>query len=221
MAKIYLYFPFNHYAKDSVLQNDPAAFTKSGLNFEKIFTPNDCDGIKNIATDDLLIICAHGDRKSPALSMSSTTPFGKLEVSKTASDVAGDLNTAKLNKKHEAILLITCWGGGSSTLQGTAQPEVGTGKLLASALATVENKTGECLASILAKAMGQLGYGDIVVGGFPGSFITSTSKLGGKSSFEASGKDVLAQLDHIQWFDARGLNTVEGTSRTAKLGHVV
>src|SRR5262249_50283899 len=64
----------------------------------------------------------------------------------------------------------------------------------------------QCLASVVAKALGMRGYYSILVGGFPG-IMSSYSATLGRSAFRAGTERVLAQLDHIQWYDCRGNNT--------------
>ena len=82
-------------------------------------------------------------------------------------------------------------------------------QVLASDLILKNTKKGECLASILGKAMGMRRYYSALVGGWPGQFISSDPDFGGSSSFEARDDEyVLAQLDHIQWFNCKGENTV-------------
>ncbi len=222
MPSIHLYFPFDNWKEDKVLKNDVDGFRKSGLEFELIdrTTPSCLGGIGG---EDLIIISGHGGVGSSRISM--TGKGGKVRL--TANDLAKLLEDDGLSKKHQSILLITCYGGGKSEVTGTDSTPLSDSewdelfdtlpveavqhRVAPSSMRLTSNKIGDCLASILAKACGMRGYYSILVGGFPGSFVTASRSLGGKSGFKdqdrsaGSGrKMVLAQLDHIQWYDAKG-----------------
>ncbi|QSA96602.1 hypothetical protein [Methylococcus sp. EFPC2] len=201
MAKIFLFFPFKNYSEDDVLKEDVEDLRKSGLKFEVIVWQRPPVTLRDVGDDDLLIIAGHGDLGDGTLAMN-----GKAgDVAITASELAEMLETGGLAKSHQSILLITCFGGGSSKMKNPT----GAARVPAADLIVKNNKKGECLASILGKALGMRRYFSILVGGWPGSFISSDPDFGTRSSFEARDNEyVLAQLDHIQWFDCKGSNTV-------------
>jgi len=215
VPRIYLYFPFTNWEEDSVLKNDVKGFKKVGLEFELAERSTEkC--LAPVNDDDLLIISGHGGVGSANISMVGAT--GRVRL--PASSLADLLATDGLPKTHQSILLITCYGGGMSSitsaegnadLSGSEQSSVpskaASTRVAAKNLELISNKAGECLASILAKGLGMKGYYSILVGGWPGAFATASSATSGTASVFKAGPDktpVLAQLDHIQWYDARG-----------------
>jgi hypothetical protein len=156
------------------------------------------------------------------------TPSGT--ETKTANDLAEQMMAQGLPKTHQSILLMNCWGGGDSTMAPGKSPDMtGTAtKGLTPVSDVVKTNTGylQCLASVVAKAFGLKGYRSILVGGFPG--IVSQSFTLGNIGFLAGAERVLAQIDHIQWFDSTGHNTATsgppvgrqiGRSRSNAISH--
>lgn len=193
MPKIYLYYAFN--------ENRDVYYGQTGLNFEII--KNDTEKpLEKIKDDDLLLIDAHGSVDTPD-QLIMTSPKGDKKV--TANDLAQRLKTEGLKKTHQSILMASCEGGGRSSLKGV-QPD-NKGSLKANNLNLRSNSLGKCFASILAKSMGLAGYYSILVGGFPGIFNPISYTLNNKSAFRTNNNSrVLAELDHIQWFDCSGKN---------------
>jgi hypothetical protein len=204
MAKIWYYYAFKNSEEDPGVLAGPDYFRQTKLTFEVIPRTGVLQPLTVVADDDLLIIDAHGSAARPS-ELSLCTKDGLKSM--TASDLAAQLSTDGLKKTHQAILLVTCEAGGTSTFKSGASPGAG-GDVKATNLTIARNKTDECLASVLAKALGMKGFFSILVGGFPGVFNPISYSLGNKSAFRTDSDDrVLAQLDHIQWFDARGNNT--------------
>ncbi len=215
MAKVYLYFPFNDYKKDTAqagLQDFLRDKDKT-FEFELIVRGTGLMGsrvLARIADDDLLMSCAHGDIAKPS-ELYLCTSEGTTVM--TANDLASQLEAAGLPKSHQSILLLNCWAGGNSSLatgavQGSG-PGGTKGQTSPGSVAVTNNGYGQCLASVLAKALGGRGYRSILVGGFPGT-VTSSYTLGGMG-FYAGATRVLAQIDHMQWYDCLGQNTSGST----------
>lgn len=204
MAKIYFYYAFRNSEDDMRILKNSEYLQQTGLIFEVIARTGVVKPLAVVTDDDLLIIAAHGSTDDPGnLSLGTANGLQKM----SASELADQLSSDGLKATHQSILLVTCEGGGNSTLKAGkfADP---TGKVLASDIVVTKNKMGECLASIVGKAMGMKGYFSILVGGFPGIFNPISYSLNNSAAFRTTNDTrVLAQLDHIQWFDARGGNT--------------
>jgi hypothetical protein len=211
VAKVYLYFPFNDYKKDGAqggLQDFLEDQDKS-FRFEVIVRGKGLMGsrvLARVADDDLLMCCGHGDIAKPN-ELYLCTSEGTTVM--TANDLAAQLETSGLPKTHQSILLLNCWGGGNSSLSpGTVQgagPGGTKGQTSPGSVVVTNNGYGQCLASVVAKALGGRSYRSILVGGFPGT-VTSSYTLGGMGFYSGATR-VLAQIDHMQWYDCTGQNT--------------
>jgi hypothetical protein len=222
VAKVYLYFPFDDFKLDTAQANiqDFLEDQDKSFKFEVIQRGRGLLGgraLARVGDDDLLMSCAHGDIEKPS-ELYLCTATGTTV--KTANDLAAQFAAEGLPKTHQSILLLNCWGGGNSTLGTGATQSAGpggtTGKTAPSDIVVSKNSYGQCLASVLAKAMGGLGYRSILVGGFPGT-VTSSYTLGGMGFYSGTTR-VLAQLDHIQWYDCRGQNT---STNAPPVGNVI
>ena len=215
---IWLFHPFTNQDQDPVFRNQPAMLERAGMEFTQIASSQ----LKDIDGSDLLLIAGHGDVGSDKLRLVSSQGNRSMD----ASTLAVLLAKWGLKKTHESILLLTCFSGGSATSPAGAQGPLSKGEesLPAAAQAVrrpvtslqiTNNKAHECLASILALALGLQGYYSILVGGWPGILSVDKAenpRMGGQYFFR--GKEdrnkadlTLAQLDFIQWFDCRGENT--------------
>lgn len=193
----FLYFPFANYKKDEVLAEDVGDLKKAGVEFKLIKKSWRC--LTRVGDDAILMIAGHGDEGSGQISMEGP----KGEKSLGATDLADQLASYGLSKKHQSILLLTCFGGGGLKNKPQGAPRVvGSGPL-----DLRSNAAGQCLASILAKALGKRGYLSILVGGWPGSFVSNDWEVSGPSFLSDEDDAYSAQLDHIQWYDAYGNNT--------------
>lgn len=203
MPKIYYYFAFKNSEQEPARVAEPGLLTESGLQFEIIPRQGD-NTLSVVGGDDLLVVSAHGSTARPSELVLCTQTGNQVM---TANDLAAQIDTDGLKKTHQSILLITCEAGGISKLkQGALRND--QGGVSQSQIVIQRNKTDECLASILGKALGKRHYLSIIVGGFPGSFSPLSYSTGKKSTFWTTEQTrILAQLDHIQWFDARGVNT--------------
>ncbi len=215
---IRLYLPFrkHDFKNDVGLANSRADLKKTGLGFHTSRLRLTGQALKDVKKDDLVLIDGHGFIGSSSISCDGAHGT----VSLTATDLAQQLSDQGLPKTHGSILMASCHGGGTSKLVGnkgggTLSPEEGRRldthsrgfRTEGAALALGNNKAGECFASILAKALGKLNYGQILVGGWPGEFTPISHTIGAKSAFYTDANErVLAQLDHIQWYDARGVH---------------
>lgn len=216
---IYLYIPFTgaDANKDRVLRNIVDDLRSSGLDFTFIEFGHQC--LTAVGNDDLLMLGAHGLYNQDRIFVGDRNRNLIVSQILSASNVAEQLELHGLSKKHGAILLMTCAGGGKSQLKAAgADGVVGASGL------TVTADPKKVFAARLAKAMGLRGYHSLVVGGWPGDVIASNDNVDGRTSFEAEKPDdddegssisVVAQLDHIQWFDHFGRDTAQA-ARTAR-----
>jgi hypothetical protein len=194
------------------MSNARAALKSTGLGFHTSRLHKIGKVLTDVKDDDLVIISGHGQINSSSISCKGK--HGWVEL--TANDLAEQLQDQGLPKTHQSILMGSCEGGGTSEFTGATGGELSSAESLlsqrkqkyrvsADALVIGDNKAGECFASILAKALGLSGYRSILVGGWPGGF--SLGYHGGSWIATESEKRVLAQLDHIQWYDAWGNHT--------------
>lgn len=201
---VWLYFPFSNYEQDDVLKKDVTDLRSAGVNFHRTGNKPGC--LQRVGDEDLLMIAGHGDEGDFSISMTGR----KGERSLTANDLAQKLKTYGLKRTHQSILLLTCFGGGSTTKHTGVPRVVGIAK--SESVSVHKKSAGKCLAAVLAKSLGKAGYYSILVGGWPGEFVSNDPETG-TPSFESNpdGKGTqnthVAQLDHIQWYDATGANT--------------
>ncbi len=198
---VFLFFPWKSYAQDDVLAGDIGDLRAAGVQFTVLKKSWRC--MSRVNDEALIMIAGHGGEGSDSISMEG--PRG--EKSLTADDLAELLDKLGLAKTHQSILLLTCYGGGAMEDRASTAPRiVGTGSYTVRS-----NSNGQCLASILAKAMGLRGYRSILVGGWPGSFVSNDFEVNGPSFLgdgDEGTEDVIsANIDQIQWFDAKGNNT--------------
>jgi hypothetical protein len=219
MPKLWLYFPFDSYKTDYVMSHAEDDMTTSGIAFDLVARSRQgCLSV--IGREDILLISAHGELCSGNIYLKESGEGPTMTANDLASQIALDL----LPKAHQSIVLLTCYGGGvsewntvpsgRSDLSATEQRLLPAGasrfyRIAQKNLQVSCNKSAECLASILGAALGKRQYFDILVGGWPGPFTSWSKKAGNNAAFVA-GKNkatdplVLAQLDHIQWYDCRG-----------------
>jgi hypothetical protein len=200
MSKVFIYYPFDDWLFDTVIANTEEFMRNVDKTFEfsVIYVG---DGLAAVGDDDLVCVNAHGNIEKPD-EMYLKSPLGN--ETKTANDIADQMVSEGLPRTHQSILLLNCWGGGSSELRPGAAP--GTDLVTApSDLVVTKNGYLACLASVFAKALGLRSYSSILVGGFPGVVVDAIRNKG--TTFVAGEAQIRAQIDHIQWFDARGQNT--------------
>lgn len=212
MAKVYMYFPFKGYLSDSYAGGMESFLRSQDGSFEFTVVPQAKSGmlgsrvLARIGDDDLILAVSHGDTDHPD-EMYLFSP--SVSETMTANDLVDQMLSEGLPKTHQSILLMNCWGGGDSNMAAGKSPDMsGVGAMGLAApsdIATIKNGYLQCLASVLGKAFGIKGYRSILVGGFPG-VVTQSGTLG-NAAFIAGAERVLAQIDHIQWFDATGQNT--------------
>ena len=195
---MFMYFPFTDYKKDATLRWNPTGWRQSGLQFKLIQKGWCC--LSRVGDDALLMVVGHGGAGQTTIGM--TGPKGSKEL--TSNELAEQIDNYGLSKKHQSILLLSCWGGGTADF-ATQGHTPGANRMVPTSMVNVkDNAMGKCLAASLASALGQRGYISILVGGFPGAVGPHDDGVG--SVFDTMNDEpILAQLDHIQWFDARGL----------------
>lgn len=146
---VWLYFPFGKFKEDDVLKDDVKDLRDAGVKFHRTGNKPSC--LERVGDGDLLMIGGHGDEDDFSISM--TAPKG--ERSLTSNDLAQKLKKYGLKRTHQSILLLTCFGGGSTKKHTHAPRIVGVAK---SELVSVHKKAaGKCLASVLAKVLGKEG----------------------------------------------------------------
>jgi hypothetical protein len=200
LKDMFMYFPFTDYKKDETLGWNPTGWRQSGLQFKLLKKSWRC--LSRVGDDALLMVVGHGSPGQTDISMSGP----KGDKSLTANDLAEQLEKYGLSKKHQSILLLSCYGGGTSEFTTTGYTPGADRGVPASMVNVRDNAMGNCLAASLAKALGLRGYHSILVGGWPGAVGPHDQGVG--SVFDTiHDEPILAQLDHIQWFDAKGQNT--------------
>jgi hypothetical protein len=215
MAKIWLYIPFSDMSDDKTIRELAIDLEKSGMDFDVV--KDDAGGkfLATVADDDLLLLGAHGLANYNSVFVHGANGREFLGANPLASRIAA----AGLSAKHESVLLLTCSGGGESVITADA----GLSSVPSTALKIDHGPAArdamapyKCFASVFAKALGLRHYSNILVGGFPGDvgqsrgdwiFIAKTA--GGDN------RNVLAEMDHIQWFDASGRTTSETYDRVS------
>jgi hypothetical protein len=224
---IWLLHPFKNQQSDPAFKDDQRHLKDAGMDVKFIDRPSMNTLLPKVGDSDLLIISGHGDVNDGNLYLKGDDEDVKDQM--TASDLAKGLEHTGLKKTHESILLLTCCSGDSSKARSKAGPApelTKTEKRMISKgaqpfrkapteLLVSNNKATQCLASILAKALGQRKYFSIVVGGWPGSVVQADSGKFGNLFFiepdavSATNPLYVSQLDHIQWFDCKGKNTAQ------------
>ncbi len=211
MPVIYLYIPFPDLSHDRSMRSLVLSLRDAGLDFVSIADERGGQFLAHVRSDDLLLIAGHGLANHNGIFVK--TDEGIREV--TANDLAARIAGAGLKKTHEGILLLTCHAGGEATMKvetdnlsvSPASVTVKYGRANAAAHAPYR-----CMASLVAKALGLRSYRSIAVGGFPGALgLTAASGQYAVEVSDVDGSDVniLADMDHIQWFDASGRTTAE------------
>lgn len=200
LKDMFMYFPFSDYKKDQTLGWNPTGWRQSGLKFKLLKKSWQC--LSRVGDDALLMVVGHGGPGSTDISM--VGPKGEKSLS--ATELADNLVRYGLSKSHQSILLLSCFGGGTAEF-ATPGHTPGTDRRVHTSMVNVnDNAMGRCLAATLGKALGMRGFYSILVGGWPGAVGPHDDGVG--SVFDTSNDEpILAQLDHIQWFDAKGQNT--------------
>jgi hypothetical protein len=117
--------------------------------------------LKDVKDDETLIIVGHGNvnqdgiNKSERLGVTEGSPWGganKERTIVTANGLADMLQARKLPKSHLWIKTMSCCGGGLARVENGA----------------IGPTESPCFASVLARALYQRQYHEIVVGGYPG-----------------------------------------------------
>ncbi len=212
---IKLYFPFRKkdFKHDNVAPHLRQSYKEAGIVFRTLRLRQQGQALVDVKNDDLVLIWGHGRIGTNRISCKGEQ--GKILL--TANDLAAQLEDQGLSKHHGSLLMNSCNGGGSSSV-GPGQSDLSrterrglsrqprSRRTPYKSLNIQNNSAGECFASLLGKALGARGYLSVLVGGWPGQVVSG----GGNDVFFDDGegtKAVLAQLDHIQWFDCRGNNT--------------
>ncbi|MGH7078387.1 MAG: hypothetical protein ACREFU_09835 [Acetobacteraceae bacterium] len=177
MAKKWLYFPFDDISKDPTMPGNRKRYEeKYKANLTVVMLG---DLLHLVGDDEMFIIAGHGLPGSSEIGI--TTGPGKTKAHRvlgidaqstmTANDLADHLLKAGLPKTHKYIKLISCGSAGmvavddkNATIDSsdTKNPKV------AAVTVTTHIHEAECLASVLAAALGKRDYNDVLVKGYPG-----------------------------------------------------
>lgn len=172
MSQKWLYFPFNDISQDTTMpQNRKRYEEKYQTRLTVAFKGDSLSGVKD---DDMLIIAGHGLPNSdkigvttnPGTKILGVTVVAPTQATMTANDLADEIATARLPDSHRYIKLITCGGGGMAAVDDK-NATITNNKVTAIPVTTHSHAT-DCLASVLAKALGQRGYNSVMVKGYPG-----------------------------------------------------
>ncbi len=177
MATKCLYFPFTDISRDSTMPQNRARYeSKYGGGLKVRFKG---DPLHDVKDDEMLIIGGHGLPDSSKIGVSvdaGVTILGvqvrsPTMVTMTANDLAAELAAAGLPTTHKYIKLITCGGAGIVAVDDK-RATIANGRVTGLPVAR-HNHVAECLGSVLAKALGQRHYEDILVKAYPG-FVNGT-----------------------------------------------
>jgi len=183
----WLYFPFKDITQDPTMPGNKDRYEKKYGDRLIVRQKGELASLADVHDDEMLIIAGHGlpnssrigittdpgKKKQFVISSGETVVFTEVSPTQatiTANDLADELLVeAKLSQTHKYIKLITCGGAGmvraddanvtwDEKRQVTAAPIV----------ANSHEHMADCLASVLAKALGQRGYKNVMVKGYPG-----------------------------------------------------
>jgi hypothetical protein len=200
MARKWLYFPFKDISKDtSMPQNKLRYEEKYGEDLSIAFKG---DSLRTVQNDEMLIIAGHGLPKMAKIGVTTETGLAigpidlisPTQITTTANDLADELLAAKLPVTHKYIKLITCGGAGMVSVDD-AKAKVVDGKVTAVDVVLHTHDT-DCLGSVLAKALGQKGYDNIMVKAYPG-FVNAT---GAVKSVSVEGISPMSQVKEKNFF---------------------
>ncbi|MGH7121068.1 MAG: hypothetical protein ACREFP_19115 [Acetobacteraceae bacterium] len=189
MPHKWLYFPFDDVSQDKTMPGNRQRYeTKYRQNLTVV---GKGQLLSLVGDNDMFIIAGHGLPNSSRIGVTTekgtsfdlgllggiakrvTMTFSHgTQVSITADDLADQLLLAHLPPSHKYIKLITCGGAGMAAVDET-KATYDPGKPQKSETLTFIPVTGhshedDCLASVLAKALGLRGYGAVLVKGYPG-----------------------------------------------------
>lgn len=186
MPKKWLYFPFDDVSQDPTMPGNRQRYeTKYGQNLTVV---GKGQPLNLVGDNDMFIIAGHGlpnksdigvtTEKGTTLDLGKfggmfkqvtmTFSHGKQERM-TADDLADQLatGTGPLPLTHKYIKLITCGGAGMVTVDEAKATFDSTNTATAIPVTAHSHET-DCLASVLAKALGLRHYNQILVKGYPG-----------------------------------------------------
>lgn len=214
VPKVYFYQAFKKLGTDFAVMKLHGNLRASGVKIDRSLAGLPGRPLSIVQDDDLLLIGVHGDSDMPNQLYSYQRGGSKNMM--TTNELAAQLHRDGLKKSHQSILLIACEGAGFFSPAPGAAPN-SNGQLLAAHATVSRSKAFECAASFLASALGLSGYYSILVGGFPGRYGFQESPTGTKPTLSADiindnntiqTVEVNAELDHIQWFNCKGKNTI-------------
>jgi hypothetical protein len=197
MSHKWLYFPFKDISNDPTMPGNQKRYEdKYGTGVTVLMKGARLMYVKE---QDMLIIAGHGLPNSGKIGVTteqgiSFEVLGKTvwvkdptEQTMTANDLAEEIADAKLPKNHKYIKLITCGGAGMVAVDD-AKATIDTGKVTAVSV-TAHSHGADCLASVLAKALGLKGYQSVMVKGYPGY----VNAMGNKKTVAVEGTSDLSQ----------------------------
>jgi hypothetical protein len=182
----WLYFPFQDITHDATMPGNRERYEQKYKSRLIVKQKGDPRCLADIHDDEMLIIAGHGlpdqsaigvtDNKGAKHEIKISSPeidvhfysVKPTQITMTANDLAKELDeTAGLPKNHMYINLITCGGAGMVAVDDTKFMGK-DGVFTAPVVDNSHQHMAECLASVLAKALGLRGYTQVLVKGYPG-----------------------------------------------------
>ncbi|MGH2390957.1 MAG: hypothetical protein ACRDIE_22380, partial [Chloroflexota bacterium] len=185
MAHKWLYFPFDDVSNDPTMPGNRQRYeSKYGQDLTVV---GKGQLLSLVGDNEMFIIAGHGLPNSSRIGITTELGtkldlgkfFGNVktvtmtfaqstQVSVTADDLADQLLLSHLPPSHKYIKLITCGGAGMAAVD-EAKAQYGADKKTPTAIpVTGHSHETDCLASVLAKALGLRGYRGVMVKGYPG-----------------------------------------------------
>jgi len=184
----WLYFPFQDISHDAEMPGNRKRYEEKYGERLIVKQKGDPRCLADIHDDEMLIIAGHGLPDKSAIGVTDhagvkhdikisspeiNVTFHSVkptQITITANDLAKELDeTAELPKTHIYIKLITCGGAGMVAVDDNTKSKGKNG--VTTDIPIVPNShqhMTECLASVLAKALGLRGYTQVLVKGYPG-----------------------------------------------------
>jgi len=202
----FLYLPFDEYMNDGSYTGTIKRYKKKGHTV--IESGRGWKPLRAVKAGDVLIIMGHGEKGSGGrgtLSVKRVDLHGNESYGeKSVNDLAAQLERDGLAKSHRLIKSLTCYGGGAYKKDGITNNLVG--------------KPHEYFSQLLARALGQRGYGSIKVGGYPGTVGSTTKQKHvyfrvindpmGNIPVDGDGEFEESTQGQIKWWDANGNPTI-------------
>jgi hypothetical protein len=202
-----LYFPFKDITADPSMPLNLKRYKDKYADRLTVRQLGDGNRLDNVGDDDMFIIAGHGlpNDNRIGVSVKYDSPVGSIlaffgqtrEETITANDLANILMGSGLPKGHKYIKTLTCGGAGMATAD-TANARFNSTNTKVLDLPLKEVKSENCFASVLAIAMRERDYYQLLVKGYPG-FVNAT-ELEKTVTMES---DTTKGFAHAHWGDGK------------------